>query len=133
MDRRNFLKTSAILGVALFIPYSISNVAAAQPSSFVGKNKAKQAMITKHRTLGSGKDSMEVSALGFSVMGMNYNRGPHPEKRALIELLRQAQNEGLHYSIQLRFTVHSPTKNLQEEHLLLIGAKSPLQPNLVIA
>ncbi|WP_222119460.1 aldo/keto reductase [Pseudomonas oryzihabitans] len=51
--------------------------------------------ITQHRTLGSGDFRMEVSALGFGVMGMNYNRGIHPERKAMIELLHQAAERGV--------------------------------------
>lgn len=38
---------------------------------------------------------MEVSALGFGVMGMNYNRGAHPDRKAMIELLHQAVERGV--------------------------------------
>ncbi|WP_255494868.1 aldo/keto reductase [Luteibacter sp. Sphag1AF] len=38
---------------------------------------------------------MPVSTLGFGVMGMNYNRGPHPDRAALIRLLHQAVNRGV--------------------------------------
>lgn len=38
---------------------------------------------------------MEVSALGFGMMGLNYNRGPHPERKALIALLHQAVEHGV--------------------------------------
>ncbi|MBB3228700.1 aryl-alcohol dehydrogenase-like predicted oxidoreductase [Luteibacter sp. Sphag1AF] len=47
------------------------------------------------RTLGSGEFAMPVSTLGFGVMGMNYNRGPHPDRAALIRLLHQAVNRGV--------------------------------------
>jgi len=49
----------------------------------------------QRRTLGSGAFAMEVSALGFGVMGMNYNRGPHPDRQAMIALLRQAAERGV--------------------------------------
>jgi len=51
--------------------------------------------ITKRRTLGSGDFQMDVSALGFGVMGMNYNRGIHPDRKAMIELLHQAAERGV--------------------------------------
>jgi aryl-alcohol dehydrogenase-like predicted oxidoreductase len=51
--------------------------------------------ITERRTLGSGDFRMEVSALGFGVMGMNYNRGPHPARKAMIALLHQAVDRGV--------------------------------------
>lgn len=51
--------------------------------------------ITKTRTLGSGDFRMEVSALGFGVMGMNYNRGPHPDRKEMIALIHQAVDHGV--------------------------------------
>ena len=51
--------------------------------------------MTKRRTLGSGDFCMEVSALGFGVMGMNYNRGPHPDHKAMIALLHQTVDRGV--------------------------------------
>ena len=41
--------------------------------------------IAGRRTLGSGAYRMEVSAIGFGVMGMNYHRGYHPDKKAMIK------------------------------------------------
>jgi aryl-alcohol dehydrogenase-like predicted oxidoreductase len=52
-------------------------------------------VITQGRTLGTGAAVMKVSALGFGVMGMNYNRGPHPDRKAMIALLRQAAERGV--------------------------------------
>ncbi|MDR3581560.1 MAG: aldo/keto reductase [Oryzomonas sp.] len=54
-----------------------------------------QPILNKRRTLGTGKHALEVSTLGFGVMGMNYNRGPHPERKALIALLHQAVERGV--------------------------------------
>jgi len=44
-----------------------------------------------------GKDSaaMEVSALGFGVMGMNYHRGAHPDEKAMIKLAHQVVERGV--------------------------------------
>jgi aryl-alcohol dehydrogenase-like predicted oxidoreductase len=47
------------------------------------------------RVLGSGGLSMEVSALGFGVMGMSYNRGVHPDRKTMIDLLHQAAERGV--------------------------------------
>lgn len=38
---------------------------------------------------------MEFSALGFGVMGANYNRGVSPDKEAMIKLIRQAAEHGV--------------------------------------
>lgn len=52
-------------------------------------------LITRRRTLGTGRYGMDVSALGFGVMGMSYNRGVHPDRPAMIALLRQAAEHGV--------------------------------------
>lgn len=49
----------------------------------------------KKRILGSGSTKMEVSALGFGVMGMNYHRGTHPDKKAMLKLLAQTVERGV--------------------------------------
>ena len=46
--------------------------------------------IKGHRVLGTGKAAFEVSALGFGVMGMTYNRSQHPDKKQCIRLLHEA-------------------------------------------
>jgi aryl-alcohol dehydrogenase-like predicted oxidoreductase len=53
------------------------------------------AVIRKRRILGSGRFSMEVSALGFGCMGLDYNRGIAPERSAMIALIRQAVERGV--------------------------------------
>ena len=56
---------------------------------------AKAAAITARRTLGTGKAAFEVSALGFGVMGMTYNRSWHPDKKQCVRLLRKAMDRGV--------------------------------------
>lgn len=48
-----------------------------------------------HRTLGNGDAALEVSALGFGVMGMTYNRSQHPDKKQCIRLLHEAVERGV--------------------------------------
>jgi aryl-alcohol dehydrogenase-like predicted oxidoreductase len=52
-------------------------------------------LLTRRRVLGAGEAALEVSALGFGVMGMTYNRATHPDKPALIKLLHQAVERGV--------------------------------------
>lgn len=59
------------------------------------KKTASRATVTEHRILGTGKAAMEVSALGFGVMGMTYNRSKHPDKRECIRLLHEAVDRGV--------------------------------------
>jgi aryl-alcohol dehydrogenase-like predicted oxidoreductase len=51
-------------------------------------------MLTQ-RTLGTGKHSLEVSALGLGCMGMNYHRGPAPDRNAMLRTLREAVDRGV--------------------------------------
>lgn len=94
LSRRGFLQTGAVLGTALLMPPVAGNVLEAQ-AALPGPDSSRQPILTKRRTLGSGKYGLEVSTLGFGVMGMNYNRGPHPERKALIALLHQAVERGV--------------------------------------
>ncbi len=45
------------------------------------------------RTL--GRSGLEVSALGLGCMGMNHHRGPAPERREMLALIRQAVERGV--------------------------------------
>lgn len=96
-SRRDLLKASATVGVAACATPLILGSAAAQsaPATASGRNAMNLPTITKRRTLGSGDFRMEVSALGFGVMGMNYNRGIHPDRKAMIELLHQTAERGV--------------------------------------
>lgn len=98
-DRRSFIKSAAIFGAAFTLPAVVSK-AAATPSSATEfpplyKTTMDTPAITQHRTLGKGAFAMKVSALGFGVMGMNYHRGPFPDKKAMIKLGRQAVEMGV--------------------------------------
>lgn len=95
ISRRGFLKTAAALGAALTIQPAINKVQAANTvlggtSASSTKNKDMQ-----YRTLGTGSAAFEVSALGFGVMGMTYNRSQHPDKKQCIRLLHEAVERGV--------------------------------------
>lgn len=96
-SRRGFLRTGATLGAAMCMPPAVANSAAAQQVSVAPTEAGAMDLpvITKQRTLGSENARMEVSALGLGVMGMTYNRGPHPDRKALIALLHQAVDHGV--------------------------------------
>lgn len=94
-SRRSFLKTLGLAGAALTIQPAINKVKAAN-AALNGEN----ALSVKngdlpHRTLGTGKAAFEVSALGFGVMGMTYNRSQHPDKKQCIRLLHEAVERGV--------------------------------------
>lgn len=95
ISRRGFLKTAAAVGAALTIQPAINKVKAAN-AALNGENVStmkKGGM--PHRTLGTGRAAFEVSALGFGVMGMTYNRSQHPDKKQCIRLLHEAVERGV--------------------------------------
>lgn len=98
--RRNFLKVGATVGAAILAEPILNKVNAGEnilnkDSRSLANTNLDIPVIDRYRTLGTGKASMNVSALGFGVMGMNYNRGPHPDKKTMIRLLHQAVDHGV--------------------------------------
>ena len=87
-SRRGFFKAGSTFGAAVCAQAGFSNAAAAP--QLTG-----QALISKRRTLGAGNNRMEVSALGFGCMGMNYHRGIHPSREAMLKLVRQVVERGV--------------------------------------
>ena len=82
MNKRNFLKLMTLL--------SISTVSGLPKISYGNEVK-----ISQKRILGKGRYALEVSSLGFGVMGMTYNRGPVPDRKEMINLLHKAQDYGI--------------------------------------
>lgn len=94
-SRRGFLKTAAAIGAALSLGPTLNRVQAAETilSGHNGKIVKKDGM--EYRTLGSGRAAMEVSALGFGCMGMNYNRSQSPNKEECIRIIHEAVDRGV--------------------------------------
>lgn len=90
-SRRGFLQAGTTLGACALVP----TAAQSQPASPGPAGQSDSPAIGARRVLGSGGARMEVSALGFGVMGMNYNRGPHPDRDMLVRLLHQAADRGV--------------------------------------
>mgnify|MGYP001777889666 CR=1 FL=1 len=97
MNRRDFLKSTAIFGAALSVPSALGGCTAKQMNVNTAVDPGHQTGGTglPHRTLGSGKAAFDVSALGFGVMGMTYNRSSHPDKKQCIRLLHEAVERGI--------------------------------------
>lgn len=94
ISRRGFLKTAAAVGAALTIQPTIDKVKAANVA-FNENALSMKKDSRQYRMLGSGRAAMEVSALGFGVMGMTYNRSRHPDRKACIRLLHEAVERGV--------------------------------------
>jgi aryl-alcohol dehydrogenase-like predicted oxidoreductase len=77
------------------------------------------------RTL--GKNCLRVSAVGLGCMGLNYHRGPAPDRKEMIALVRAAAERGVTFFDTAE--VYGPFTN--EE---LVGeALEPFKKNVVIA
>ncbi len=74
---------------------AFNKVEAATASIVEGRKTITGNNALPHRTLGTGKAAFEVSALGFGVMGMTYNRSQHPDKKQCIRLLHEAVERGV--------------------------------------
>lgn len=124
-DRRNFLKAGATLSASLLAnPAFCVNSAQSNPMDN-GTNKGGKTSL-KHRTLGSGKQSLEVSALGLGCMGMNYHRSFVPDRKSMIALIRKAVELG----VTLFDTAEVYGPYINEE---LVGeALAPLRKDILI-
>ena len=98
MSRRGVLRAAAVLAAAPLLAGGMTGAGAAAESraaTFDGKTSLDVPLLTRKRTLGRGKFSMEVSAIGFGVMGATYNRGVAPDRRTVINVMRQAAEHGV--------------------------------------
>ena len=96
IDRRSFLKRTALAGAAMCIVPTLERVNAAE-RTITGKSESVSSMasISKQRTLGSGSTAFTVSAMGFGCMGLNYHRSEHPDEQAAIRLVHEAIDRGV--------------------------------------
>ena len=95
ISRRGFLKTAALAGAAMAMPSGLSKAFASETGQAEISGINTDTRIKGHRVLGTGKAAFEVSALGFGVMGMTYNRSQHPDKKQCIRLLHEAVERGV--------------------------------------
>lgn len=122
MTRRDLMISGAVLMAA--IPLLGPTLAFAQPRNLSSSNARP---MGKTRTLGSGSQALEVSALGLGCMGMSYHRGPAPDRTAMIALIRKAVELGVTFFDTAE--VYGPYIN--EE---LVGeALAPFRDDVVIA
>lgn len=117
ISRRVFLKTAAAAAAIAALPPIAKKTYARNPAP----NDNVCPMLSQKRTLGKGTAAMEVSALGFGVMGMTYNRSRHPDKKQCIRLLHQAVDHGVSSQIIACFSqkkdaarrkIHKPRKTV---------------------
>lgn len=124
-NRRNFLKTSSAFGASV-LATSAFNIVPLKAKAIQGNDLKTNAASIKHRTLGSGKHSLEVSALGLGCMGMSYHRSFIPDKKVSIAVIRNAYDMGVNFFDTAE--AYGPLKN--EE---LVGeAILPFRKNIIL-
>src|SRR5687768_16214544 len=122
-DRRGFLKVGATAGAAFL---AAPTFAGSTNEGNTNKSFAPSQTITKERTLGSGKWSMQVSALGLGCMGMSYHRSFIPDKKYMITLIRKAVDMGV--NLFATAEAYGPYTN----EVLVGEALSPVRKNIQI-
>lgn len=101
-SRREFLKRGAAMSAMAFISSPLDILASGEASGYTFSSGQSKSELTTtgntsmpHRTLGRGTYALEVSALGLGCMGMNYHRGPHPDRNSMIRLIHEAIDRGI--------------------------------------
>lgn len=122
-NRRTFLKAGALAGATLLSSPLLSSAGIPGKETALTANDA---AVPRQRTLGSGKNSLKVSALGLGCMGMSYHRSFVPDKKVSIALLRKAAEMGVNFFD----TAEAYGPFLNEE---LVGeALAPIRKNILI-
>lgn len=92
ISRRGFLKRAAAIGASIAAGPTLNAAEAVLPARN-GATNVKDGIT--YRTLGSGNAAMEVSAIGFGCMGLNYNRSQSPDRKECVRIIRKAVEMGV--------------------------------------
>lgn len=109
ISRRGFLKIAAAAGATLAVQPVIDKVTAANDVLRGQKISRVKKECMLYRKLGTGMAAMEVSALGFGAMGMNYNRSQSPDKKECIRIFHEAVERGV--TLFDTATIYGPLRN----------------------
>lgn len=91
-NRRSFLKAGATLSAALMAAPAFSTIL----NKSSERNTHNSGGNRKTRTLGSGKNSIEVNfGQGLGCMGMSWNRSFVPGRKEMIAVIRKAYDMGV--------------------------------------
>lgn len=95
-DRRDFFKTGTAFGASLLATAAFRSSASAE--DLINNEAPDSQYVANHyRTLGSGKHSIQVSALGLGCMGMSWNRSFVPDRKNSIAVIRKAYEMGVNF------------------------------------
>lgn len=95
ISRRGFLKTAMAFGAAMAMSPGVERIQAAAKTLPAENRLRREKDGMEYRTLGSGKASLEVSAIGFGCMGMNYNRSKSPDRKVCVRIIHEAVERGV--------------------------------------
>lgn len=95
ISRRGFLKTAMAFGAAMAMSPGVEKIQAAAKTLPAEKGLRREKDGMEYRTLGSGKAALEVSAIGFGCMGMNYNRSKSPDRKECVRIIHEAVERGV--------------------------------------
>lgn len=95
ISRRGFLKTAMAFGAAMAMAPGVERIQAAAKTLPAENGLRREKDGMEYRTLGSGKAALEVSAIGFGCMGMNYNRSKSPDRKECVRIIHEAVERGV--------------------------------------
>lgn len=95
ISRRGFLKTAMAFGAAMAMAPGVERIQAAAKTLPAENGLRREKDGMEYRTLGSGKASLEVSAIGFGCMGMNSNRSKSPDRKECVRIIHEAVERGV--------------------------------------
>lgn len=95
ISRRGFLKTAMAFGAAMAMSPGVERIQAAAKTLPAENRLRREKDGMEYRTLGSGKAALEVSAIGFGCMGMNYNRSKSPDRKECVRIIHEAVERGV--------------------------------------
>lgn len=95
ISRRGFLKTAMAFGAAMAMSPGVERIQAAAKTLPAENRLRREKDGMEYRTLGSGKAALEVSAIGFGCMGMNYNRSKSPDRKECVRIIYEAVERGV--------------------------------------
>src|SRR5687768_16847173 len=98
-NRRKLLKSTIMAGAGAMLTASTIPTAVMKAGNVgeVAPQNSGPAILTKKRTLGSGKAALSVSALSLGCMGMHAGRGIVPAEKMMEKLILQAYERGCNF------------------------------------
>ena len=99
MNRRKLLKSTVMAGAGVILTgNTVSAVVSNEGSAGEADSQnGGSTILTKKRTLGSGKAALTVSGLSLGCMGMQAGRGIVPDEKRMETLIRQAYERGCNF------------------------------------